>query len=60
VAQKTIGGLNFKFTQQGLHIDLSEILHKADSEVKKGSQGALYQLVTDYFQQKDRRDGKGR
>jgi len=55
VAQKTLGGLNYKFTQAEQAINLAEIMHKADIGVKTGKQGALYQLVTDYFQKINRR-----
>jgi len=54
VAQKTIGGLNYIFGKRNPNIDVAEILHKADVGVKTGNPGALYQLVTDYFQQMDR------
>ncbi len=55
VAQKTIGGLNYIFGKRTPNIDVAEILHKADIGVKTGNPDALYQLVTDYFQQMDRR-----
>lgn len=52
IAQKILGGLNYRLSQGEMDADVAELLHEADLVAKKGSQGAVSQLIIGYFEKR--------